>query len=202
MKNPLRLPRSPKRVWKDDLKLCVLRLISYLSTFLSWITKRSSRTRAGTSFWPGGTFWGTNSSGSARSRVTRVRFFNTFLVVANITGAAVGINRTFRSASCDGIGFGDQTSQASANGVSKFVGHTHSSGSTWAWVTRIWFQDASIQKKMIIFVDILIFFDRKALENISNSHKFTKTWRSCHFTSKNKIQPTQSNISLCLKNEW
>ena len=103
-----------------------------------------------------------------------VRFFNTFLVVTNITGATVRINCTFGSASCDGIRFGDQTSQASANGVSKFVGHTHGSGSTWAWVTRIWFQDASIQKKMIIFVDRLIFFDRKALENISNIHKFTK----------------------------
>jgi len=72
------------------------------------------------------------------------------LVVANITGAAVGINCTFRSASCDGIRFGDQTSQASANGVSKFVGHTHSSGSTWAWVTRIWFQDA-----FLVFTDVV-----------------------------------------------
>ena len=143
---------------------------------MSGITKGSSRTSTSTSFCPRWAFWGTNSSGSARSRVTRVRFFNTFLVVANITGAAIGINCTFRSASCDGIRFGDQTSQASANGVSKFVRHTHSSGSTWAWVTRIWFQDASIPKKMIIFVDRLIdFFDRKALENISNSDRFTKT---------------------------
>lgn len=121
-----------------------------LSTFLSGITKRSSRTSTSTCFCPRWAFWGTNSSGSARSRVTRVRFFNTFLVVANITGATVGINCTFGSASCDGIRFGDQTSQASANGVSKFVRHTHSSGSTWAWVTRIWFQDA-----FLVFTDVV-----------------------------------------------
>jgi len=72
------------------------------------------------------------------------------LVVANISGATVGINRTFRSAACDGIGFGDQTCQASANGVSKLVFHTHSSGSTWAWVTRIWSQDA-----FLVFTDVV-----------------------------------------------
>ena len=58
---------------------------------------------------------GANSSRTARTGITGVRSLNTFLLLTNVISGAIGVNDTFRSASSNGIGFGDQTGFTSEN---------------------------------------------------------------------------------------
>ena len=78
-----------------------------------------------------------NSSGSTRTWITRVRFLNASLVVANVTRWTIRINYTFGLTSSNSIWVGNQTRFTSANWVAAGSNSTNSSRSTRAWVTRV-----------------------------------------------------------------
>jgi len=59
----------------------------------------------------------TDSTRSTGRWIARIRFLNTFLILADVTTLAVGVNDTFRFTSGDGIRVGDETRLTSADGI-------------------------------------------------------------------------------------
>lgn len=67
----------------------------------------------------------TLSVGATWRGVTRIRFDNTFVVLANITGTTIRITFTFTLTSSNCIRHWDKTSQTTADRVTKTVFHAH-----------------------------------------------------------------------------
>ena len=90
----------------------------------------------------------TSCSRTTRRRIARIRFFNTSLVITDITTWAIRIPCTFRSTSSDGIRFGNKARFTSTNGVgisvALFRSSAPSSRSTRWRIARIRFFHTSL----------------------------------------------------------
>jgi len=73
----------------------------------------------------------------ARTWVAWVRLDHTPLALTDVTGLAIGIPNTFRSAASDGVRLGNETGLAATDGVSSKVDRADSSRAAGAWNTGV-----------------------------------------------------------------
>lgn len=156
----------------------VVGLTFALNTFHIRVAEESSWTfTSEASGWIG--FWCTFSSRSTGVGVAWIRCLNAHLVFTHISTIAVRISRTFRAATSYGVRFGHKFSKTSANGVSKFISHTHCSGAARRWIAWVW-----------LFYTPLIIADISGLAIwISNAFRPTSSY-GIGFGNKTRITST------------